>query len=196
MIKPSRIIRDYQEEAGALSSQLNLYGFIDEHTFLTKSGDLGVVLRVRGVDYECLDHGQLNEVARRFEAALRVFDEKYRIYQYILKRDAPEIPHKDYPDQPVLQEAISNRIRYLKRKSGEMYTLDIFFVILYEGVRHEGKRFRNVFKHPVETAQQLFSATKSALFLEAEITRACGMFANKVRSFLVQLEESPVHRAA
>ncbi len=190
MIKPSRIIRDYQEEAGALSSQLNLFGFIDEHTFLTKSGDLGVVLHVRGVDYECLDHGQLNEVARRFEAALRVFDEHYRFYQYILKRDAPEIPHQDYPDQPVLQEAISNRVRFLKRKSGEMYTLDIFFVILYEGARHEGKRFRNVFKHPVETAQQLFSATKSALFLEAEITRACGMFANKVRSFLVQLEDT------
>ena len=101
MIKPSRIIRDYQQEAGSLSSQLNLYGFIDEHTFLTKSGDLGVVLSLRGVDYECLDHGQLNEVARRFEAAMRIFDEKFRLYQYVLKRDAQTVPTSGRDHRPV-----------------------------------------------------------------------------------------------
>ena len=148
MIKPSRIIRDYQDEAGSLSSQLNLYGFVDDHTFLTKSGDLGVVLSVQGVDYECLDHEQLNEVARRFEAAMRIFDEKFRFYQYILKRDAPSIPHREYPESPVLQEAITNRAAYLRRKAGEMYTLDIFFVVVYEGARHEGSRLRSLVRHP------------------------------------------------
>ena len=190
MIKPSRIIRDYQQEAGSLSSQLNLYGFIDEHTFLTKSGDLGVVLSVRGVDYECLDHGQLNEVARRFEAAMRIFDEKFRLYQYVLKRDAPPIPHRDYPDNPVLQEAITNRVAYLKRKSGEMYTLEIFFVILYEGARQEGSRLRRLFQHPAETTAQWLSATKTALFLEDDIDRAASVLANKVRSFVIQLQDS------
>ena len=43
-------------EAGALHTNINLFGFWDEHAFLTKSGDTGVVLRLRGVDYESLDH--------------------------------------------------------------------------------------------------------------------------------------------
>ena len=43
---------------------------IDERTFLTKSGDLLMVLSARGVDYECLDPAQLDQIARRFESAL------------------------------------------------------------------------------------------------------------------------------
>jgi len=31
-------------EAGSLNDQINLFGFVDDHTFLTKSGDVGVVL--------------------------------------------------------------------------------------------------------------------------------------------------------
>lgn len=42
-------------EAGALHKQINLFGFWDEHTFLTKAGDPGVVLKVDGIDYESLD---------------------------------------------------------------------------------------------------------------------------------------------
>ena len=41
-------------EAGSLNQQINLFGFVDDHTFLTKSGDVGVVLAVKGVDSECL----------------------------------------------------------------------------------------------------------------------------------------------
>src|SRR5580704_5982862 len=54
MLRLERIFKNYQD-TGALNAQVNLYGFIDEHIFLTKSGDLGVILEVRGVDYECLD---------------------------------------------------------------------------------------------------------------------------------------------
>ena len=37
------------------SEQINLYGFIGPNVFLTKSGEVGLILEVRGVDYECLD---------------------------------------------------------------------------------------------------------------------------------------------
>ena len=47
-----RILRDYQE-AGSLNSLLALWGFVDDHTFLTKAGHVGVVYRLAGVDYEC-----------------------------------------------------------------------------------------------------------------------------------------------
>ena len=66
-----RILRDY-EDAGSLNSLLALWGFVDDHTFLTKAGHVGVVYRLAGVDYECLDHAQRRDVVHRFEAALRV----------------------------------------------------------------------------------------------------------------------------
>jgi len=50
MLNLKRIVKNY-EEAGALNAQVNLYGFLDDQVFLTKSGDLGVILEVRGVDY-------------------------------------------------------------------------------------------------------------------------------------------------
>jgi type IV secretion system protein VirB4 len=54
MLKLSKIVKNYRE-TGALSENVSVYGFLDEHVFLTKAGDLGVVLNVEGVDYECLD---------------------------------------------------------------------------------------------------------------------------------------------
>ncbi len=54
MLRLQRIFKNYAE-TGSFNEQVNLYGFIDSHIFLTKTGDLGVILEVRGVDYECLD---------------------------------------------------------------------------------------------------------------------------------------------
>jgi hypothetical protein len=51
-----------------------------------------------------------------FEAALRIFDERFRVYQYLLKRDQTDIPHREYSN-PVVQKAIQNRVAYLQRKS-------------------------------------------------------------------------------
>src|SRR3989442_13323892 len=105
MIKLSRILKDYQE-SGALNALVNVHAAVDDYTFLTKSGDLLAVVAVQGVDYECLDHSQLDQLARRFEAAVRIFDESFRVYQYLIKRDNVSIPHRHY-DNPVIEEAIA-----------------------------------------------------------------------------------------
>ena len=55
MFKIDTITKDWKE-AGAFMAQVNLYGFWDEHCFLTKSGDLGCALKVGGIDAEGLDH--------------------------------------------------------------------------------------------------------------------------------------------
>jgi len=52
-----------------LNEYINLYGFVADQVFLTKSGDLGAVIHVHGIDHECLDQNTLDNVTRRFEAA-------------------------------------------------------------------------------------------------------------------------------
>lgn len=64
MFSIHRILKDWKE-AASLNSYVNLYGFWDEEAFLTKSGDLGVMLKVRGSDYETDERTLLRDAMRR-----------------------------------------------------------------------------------------------------------------------------------
>lgn len=55
MLRLDRLIKPWKD-AAAFGDHINLYGFWNETAFLTKSGDLGMVLRVTGVDDESLDY--------------------------------------------------------------------------------------------------------------------------------------------
>src|SRR5208283_4379659 len=70
MLRLSRIFKNYNE-TGSLSEKINLHGFIGPHVFLTKSGEVGIILEVRGVDYECLDAANFED-----DAHLAAFCEK------------------------------------------------------------------------------------------------------------------------
>jgi type IV secretion/conjugal transfer VirB4 family ATPase len=83
-----RLLRDYHD-AATVSELVGLWGFVDETTFLTKSGAVGQVLRLDGVDGECLDHAERREVALQMERVLRSLDERTRLYQYLIKSRLP-----------------------------------------------------------------------------------------------------------
>ncbi len=76
------ITKDWKE-AGSFPAQMNLYGFWDEHCFLTKSGDLGSVLKIGGVDYESFDHAWRDYAVERLEADFRSLDNRCRLYQIL-----------------------------------------------------------------------------------------------------------------
>ena len=78
MLKLRRILRDYKE-ADSLNSLLAPWAFVDDQTFLTKAGHVGLTYRLAGADYECLEHAQRRDIVHRFEAALRLFDEQFRV---------------------------------------------------------------------------------------------------------------------
>ena len=124
MLNLKKILKPYTE-TGALNEQVNLYGFVDPHAFLTKSGDVGVILHVQGVDYECLDGNALDTLTKRLESALRLFDDNFRVYQYLFKRNQEAIPYKSHPN-PIVNTAIENRIRYFASKADNaLFTPDL-----------------------------------------------------------------------
>src|SRR6266705_1648653 len=128
MLRLNRIFKNYKEP-GSFNEQVNLYGFIDQHVFLTKTGDLGLVLQVHGVDYECLDTPTLDGLTKRLESAFRLFDENYRVYQWLFKRNRQPIPHS-FCGKPIVDAAIRERIAYFAEKAGNLFSLSIFFVVL------------------------------------------------------------------
>src|SRR5208337_356525 len=64
MLRIDNVIKPWKESA-ALNAHINLYGFWNETAFLTKSGDVGMVLSIPGVDYESLDRSEQEYEAKR-----------------------------------------------------------------------------------------------------------------------------------
>src|ERR1035437_7325296 len=119
MLRLHKVIKPWKESA-ALNDHINLYGFWNETTFLTKSGDVGMVLSVPGVDYESLDRSEQEYAVKRLEAALKAFGPGFHVYQYLFKSDCPDIPFAEYED-PALAAAIDQRRKFFDAKREHLY---------------------------------------------------------------------------
>jgi type IV secretory pathway VirB4 component len=133
MLRPDKIIKPWKESA-ALNDHINLYGFWNETTFLTKSGDVGMVLSISGVDYESLDRSEQEYAVKRLETALKAFGPGFHVYQYLFKSDRPDIPFATYED-PIVEAAIDQRRKFFEAKRDQLYQVEIFYCILLEGAR-------------------------------------------------------------
>jgi type IV secretion/conjugal transfer VirB4 family ATPase len=193
MLRLQRIFKNYGE-TGSFNEQVNLYGFIDSHVFLTKTGDLGVILEVSGVDFECLDSNALDGFTKRLESALKVFDNNYRIYQYLFKRNNEAIPYKLY-GKPIVDTAIKNRVAYFAGKSETLFSLSIYYVILFEGFRYTrtlGSTLSDFPKHPSKALRELrahFSGRQQVVLLDREISKGQTSLRQKVDSFILQVND-------
>jgi type IV secretion system protein TrbE len=198
MLSLKRIFKSYAE-TGSFNELVNLYGFIDEQLFLTKTGDLGVILEVRGVDYECLDAAAIDGLTKRLESALRLFDENYRVYQYLFKRNNPAIPYKLYGNS-IVDTAIQNRIAYLGTKADTLFSISIHYVILFESFRYSrtlASTLADFPKRPAKTLANLlafFSTQKQVVLLDREIAKAQAALVQKVQSFILQVSDFLVVR--
>jgi type IV secretory pathway VirB4 component len=193
MLNLKKVLKSYSE-TGSLNEQVNLYGFVDPHAFLTKSGDVGVILQVHGVDYECLDPNSLDTLTKRLESALKLFDENFRIYQYLFKRNNEPIPYKKYAN-PIVNTAIENRIRHFAEKSERLYSLQMFYVVVFEGFRYKRallKSLTEFHKNPKKALEDLsaaFSSRRQVVLLDREITKALAALHQKVKSFILQVSD-------
>jgi type IV secretion/conjugal transfer VirB4 family ATPase len=193
MLSLKRIFKNYQE-TGSFNELVNLHGFIDHSVFLTKTGALGVILEVHGVDYECLDQAALDQLTKRLESALKLFDENYRVYQYLFKRNNETIPYTLHAN-PVVTTAIRNRIAYLRGRAENLFSLSIYFVVLYEGNSSPDRvtsAIGALADTPMTTLKRLlarFSSKKQIVFLDRVVRHAQIMLRQKVESFIVQISD-------
>jgi type IV secretion system protein VirB4 len=196
VVNVGRILRDYRE-AGSVNGLLALWGFVDDTTFLTKAGHVGVVFRVRGVDYEGVSHPQRQALTHRFEAALRLLDDRCRVYQYLLKRSVAPFVAAPCP-LPIANEAIQRRAAYLNERRHDLYDLSLYLVLLYEAphVVRRSTELRGVWRAPGEAFRAWLSPDHALRLLESELDRAIGTLHHKAQAFEVQLSEfGPVRLA-
>jgi type IV secretion/conjugal transfer VirB4 family ATPase len=186
----ARILRDYRD-AGSVNSLMAPWGFVDDGTFLTKAGHVGLVFRLKGVDYECVDLEGRRDIVHRFEAALRALDEHCRVYQYLSKRRVDPFVPPDC-DQPVANDAIQRRTAFLNERRHELYEIDLHLVLLYEGgAGHDAStRVRGLLRNPRHALHEWLSTSTTLQCLERELDRAVGQLHHKAAAFEVLLADS------
>jgi type IV secretion system protein TrbE len=193
MLRLDNVVKPWRESA-ALNDHINLYGFWNETAFLTKSGDVGMVLRVPGVDYESLDHSEQEYAVKRLEAALKAFGPSFHIYQYLFKSNRPEIPFASY-DDPVVETVIDQRRQFFEAKRDHLYQVEIFYAIVLEGPRSKsgvGAAFARLFRDPAGAIAELrtqFTSNSMKTLLRSQIDDALGRLEQKVQAFSGQLAD-------
>jgi type IV secretory pathway VirB4 component len=193
MVKVEHITKDW-EEAGAFQAHINLYGLWDEHCFLTKTGDLGAVLRIGGIDYESLDHAGRDYAVKRLEAAFRSLDDKCRLYQILFKHNRPAIPHAEY-DSPLVRAAVEQRSAFLQSKADRHYSIETYWVVMVDGRYAKSGLFHalsQLMKSPrsgIKELKTLFAGKQQRTLLYEQIERDRLLLQQKVNSLSGQLND-------
>jgi type IV secretion system protein TrbE len=193
MLRLDKIIKPWKESA-ALNDHINLYGFWNETAFLTKSGDLGMVLQVQGVDYESLDTAGQEYAVKRLESALKAFGQGFHVYQYLFKANRPEIPFANY-DDPIVEAAVEQRRRFFESKRDNLYQIEIFYVVLLEGARSKrgiGTAIARLFSDPsgaIGELQAQFSNNSVKTLLRLQIETDLARLDQRVQAFTRQLAD-------
>jgi type IV secretion system protein TrbE len=193
MLRLDRVIKPWKESA-ALNAHISLYGFWNDTTFLTKSGDVGMVLRVTGVDYESLDGSEQEYTVKRLESALKAFSPGFHVYQYLFKSNRPNIPFARY-DDPVVDAAIDQRRKFFEAKRDHLYEIEIFYCILLEGPRSKtgvGAALARLFRDPSGGLGELkaqFTNDSMKTLLRTQIEQAVRRLDQQVLAFSRQLAD-------
>jgi type IV secretion system protein VirB4 len=191
MTRVAQITRDYHD-AGAMADLVPVVGFVDDAVFLTKGGAVGIVLSLEGVDYECLDPEQRQAVTTRFEVALRLWDERTRLFQYVLKRHDAARPDETHP-HPAVDALLRRRHAYLQTHHAALFTVSLYLVVVVEPDRPASAWMRHVrqaLRQPLATCHAWFSPAHTIDDLDDDLDRRCLQLRHKVEAFVQQLEDT------
>jgi type IV secretion system protein VirB4 len=179
-------------EAGALSEVMPIVGFVDDTVFITKSGHVGVVLALDGVDYECLDAAQREAVTVRFDAALRLWDERTRLYQYVLKRRSPVSAPAAHP-HPAVDRILQRRDGYLRAEGTPLFAVSLYLVAIAApapAVATWASQTTRALRAPVSTARDWLSTHQTVVHLDGDLARRAEQLRHKVDAFVLQLADT------
>jgi type IV secretion system protein VirB4 len=202
MLNLQKIVKPWKE-SGALNAQLNLYGFWNQTTFVTKSGGLGTVIRVEGIDYESLDKSGQIAAVKRLENAMRIFGPEFHVYQYLIKQNHPDMPFEKY-GIPLVDNMIEQRKEFFKQKAARLYEISTFWVFVYENRRNRpGLRstlsgfLSNAFRDPIQSSRDLFGELQTLFtgegmtrLLRSELDEDAVTLSRTVSSFLRNLRQN------
>ncbi len=131
---------------------------------------------------------------KRLEAALKAFGPGFHVYQYLFKHNRPEIPFATYAD-PVVETAVEQRRDFFEAKRDQLYSVEIFYCVLLEGMRSKtgiGAGVARLITDPAGGLSELhsqFSNKSMKVLLASQIQRDCALLHQRVQAFVRQLAD-------
>jgi type IV secretion system protein VirB4 len=196
MLNLRKLVKNYKE-TGSLAEQCSIFSFINDWCFVTKTGAVGAVIEVEGIDYECLDQHDLDNGAKRLETAFKLFGPEFRVYQYLFKSHFTPEPSRQY-ENSIVQKAEKERARYFAQKADEMFSIRLCYVVLYQGTSSVtkmtlGKAIGSLFSQGISKGLQnlktAFSAKKEIVLIEHELDQAVAILLRQANSFVSHLSD-------
>jgi type IV secretory pathway VirB4 component len=167
MVDLKKLLKPYRK-AGTLHSLFSIHRFLTRHVFLTRSGALGVVLKLRGINPETQEGSVIESQNRRILNVLRGFGPRFRVYQYLLKQEGAAVETGSYQSD-VVQATVGSRNEFLNEKG--LYSFNLYFVILLEPEKPKLKQL------------QLFFFRRVMVMLSEELERSYELLSAQVQSF-------------
>jgi len=128
------------------------------------------------------------------ESALRLFDENYRVYQFLFKRNRQAIPHS-FCGKPVVDAAIRDRVAYFEEKAESLFSLSIYIVVLCPSLAARRSLAGTLLEFPGDPGRSWselaarFSTNTSVRLDAIEMGKAESALRQKVESFRTQLSD-------
>lgn len=110
----------------------------DSSVVLCKSGQVGIVLRIAGVDPSCADSRYLEMVSNRWRNAIKQFTPDFEIRQWSDKRPYPEIPAGPY-EYPEVERLAGGRAAQVRSCGADLYSVDLHTMLLLDTPLHDKK---------------------------------------------------------
>ena len=180
MLKLSRLFREYSD-AGAFSSLIAIEAVIDERTYITKGGHLLTALQIRGLDDECLDPAQRDQIVRRIQAAVGLLGSDFRLYQFMIKTDAGAA-RRGCSKLPIAQVVFDARATQLE--SAGLCRIELYWVVVYEGWTARSNGGHRAWSRPLSLSTTAFQGS-----LSAQIDRSRQLLEHRVSAMTMQLRD-------
>lgn len=141
MLPLPKFLKPYRD-AGEANALFAPCSFLDERVFLTKTGAIGVVFALAGIDPECLTDETMEANTKRLREAFRILHDDIRLYQYAVKHSGERIDQRSEHGTPAIQQTAANRRRFLE-ESG-VYSIRLYWAVVLEP-RSIGRKAKNSF---------------------------------------------------
>jgi type IV secretion system protein TrbE len=189
-------LTQHVRQAGAFCDLVPWFGFVDDGVFVTKSGALGLVLALDGIDHECLDIAARERATGRFESALRLFDEQTRVYQYLLKRPVTPRPEAG-TGTPAVDALLARRHAFREQQGASSFDVALYVVVVADRPHEAASRLHgltNAARHPWAAVRQALSTRKTTIVLDADMQRRVAQLRHRCDAFAQQLAEAGTPR--
>ncbi len=160
-------------KAGAASSIVPISRFCNDHIFALKDGGYGCLFSLKGIDEEGLTDQELESQLRLIEGALRGLPEGASLYQYTRVRSGFALPQQETYANPVTQEFVEDRLRYLDANSG-FRRIDLHWCLTLEPPRVKPFE-QKPHEHAAATSRMLTELEKTAAILVGNLANSLGV---------------------